>query len=118
MTKKILLLLPILCWAHLLFCQVPSNPIGINPPSLKWQQIKTDKVQVIFPEGNEEEAQRVANVVHYLWERDNASIGEKKKKVYSLSLPCKSFSLLRAVLRLFLFFYFEFCHIRNKKEED
>ncbi len=81
MTKKILLLLPILCWAHLLYCQVPSNPIGINPPSLKWQQIKTDKVQVIFPEGNEEEAQRVANVVHYLWEMDNTSIGEKKKKV-------------------------------------
>ena len=38
-------------------------------------------MQVIFPKGNEEQAQRVANVVHYLWERDNSSIGEKKQRV-------------------------------------
>lgn len=81
MTKKILLLFTLVIWMGVGIAQVPSNPIGINPPSLKWQQIKTDKVQVIFPKGNEEEAQRVANVVHYLWDRDNASIGEKKQKV-------------------------------------
>ena len=81
MTKKILLLFALLIWIGTGIAQVPSNPIGINPPSLKWQQIHTDKVQVIFPKGNEKEAQRVANVVHYLADRDNASIGDKQQKV-------------------------------------
>lgn len=81
MTKKILWLFVLVGWIGTTIAQVPSNPIGINPPSLQWQQIKTEKVQVIFPKGNEEEAQRVANVVHYLWDRDNASIGEKKQRV-------------------------------------
>lgn len=59
------------------FAQVPANPIGINPPGLKWEQIETDKVQVIFPAGLDSAGQRVANIVHYLWDRHNESIGEK-----------------------------------------
>lgn len=81
MTRKILLLFSFCCVVHWITGQVPSNPIGINPPSLKWQQIKTDKVQVIFPEGNDLQGQRVANMVHYLWERDHVSIGEKNQPV-------------------------------------
>lgn len=61
--------------------QLPSNPIGLNPHSLKWKQIDTDKVQVIFPEGLENQGNRVANLVHYLWENSNESVGEKQKKV-------------------------------------
>jgi hypothetical protein len=64
-----------------LFGQVPDNLIGANPLSLKWNQIHTDKVQVIFPEGLEPAGQRVANVVHYLWDHNFKSIGEKKQKV-------------------------------------
>ncbi len=74
------LLLAFLC---LLFAdaQVPANPIGLNPTHLKWQQIHTDKVQVIFPAGLESQGQRVANLVHQLWEQASASVGEKREKV-------------------------------------
>ncbi|MEO1515562.1 MAG: hypothetical protein AAFV95_11130 [Bacteroidota bacterium] len=61
--------------------QVPSNPIGLNPSSLKWKQINTDRLQVLFPEGLEEAGQYVANVVDYLWEHDSPSVGEKGGKV-------------------------------------
>lgn len=61
--------------------QVPANPIGLNPPSLKWDQINTDKVQVIFPRGTDVQAQRVANVVHYLWDHHNESAGDDMHKV-------------------------------------
>ena len=76
-----LLLLLFLGALNPLFCQIPDNVIGANPLSLKWNQIETDKVQVIFPEGLEPAGQRVANVVHYLWDHNFKSIGEKKQKV-------------------------------------
>ncbi len=64
-----------------LFSQIPSNSIGLNPTHLRWQQINTDKVQVIFPEGLDIQGQRVANMVHYLWGRSNESIGDQMHKV-------------------------------------
>lgn len=64
-----------------LLAQIPANTIGANPFGLKWQQINTDKVQVIFPEGNDLRAQRVANVAHYLWDNNNESIGDRMNKI-------------------------------------
>ena len=64
-----------------LCAQVPSNPLGLNPTSLKWNQINTEKVQVIFPRGLEKEGQRVANIVHHLWDRTTETVGEKREKV-------------------------------------
>ncbi len=64
-----------------LFAQIPANPIGLNPPGLKWSQINTDKVQVIFPNGLDSAGQRVANTVHYLWDHGNQSIGNQMHKV-------------------------------------
>ncbi|MCU0445428.1 MAG: hypothetical protein MUE85_10965 [Microscillaceae bacterium] len=61
--------------------QVPSNTIGLNPYRLKWNQINTDKVQVVFPRGLEAQGQRVANLVHYMWDNGNESIGNRMKKV-------------------------------------
>jgi hypothetical protein len=61
--------------------QVPSNNIGLNPYRLKWNQINTDKVQVVFPRGLEAQGQRVANLVHYMWQNGNESIGNRMKKV-------------------------------------
>ncbi|MDX2304996.1 MAG: hypothetical protein NW226_19450 [Microscillaceae bacterium] len=75
---KIILFL--ICFSTLK-AQVPSNPLGLNPLRLKWQQINTDKVQVIFPQGLEQQGQRVANTVHYLWNNQNQSIGDKPQKV-------------------------------------
>ncbi|MCB9274613.1 MAG: PD40 domain-containing protein [Lewinellaceae bacterium] len=61
--------------------QIPANTIGANPLSLKWKQIQTDRVQVIFPEELEPAGQRVANLVHYLWDNNTESIGENRQKV-------------------------------------
>lgn len=66
---------------YLGFAQLPSNPLGLNPYRLKWQQINTDKVQVVFPEGQEAAGQKVANIVHHLWQMPNQSIGNRHKKV-------------------------------------
>ena len=64
-----------------IYSQIPANRIGLNPPSLKWRQINTDKVQVIFPAGLENQGQRVANLTHYLWENHNTSVGDETGKV-------------------------------------
>ncbi|MEM9921060.1 MAG: hypothetical protein AAF990_23365 [Bacteroidota bacterium] len=66
--------------------QVPANLIGLNPSNLKWRQIKTDKVQVLFPEGLENSGQYVANLVHYLWENDTEATGGKNDRVTLLLL--------------------------------
>ena len=78
---RIFSLLFFCCITGFLSAQIPSNLIGANPLDLKWRQINTDKVQIIFPEGNEEQGQRVANISHYLWDHHNRSIGEKMGKI-------------------------------------
>jgi len=55
--------------------------LGLNPPSMSWNQINTDKVQVIFPTPLEVQAQRVANLIHYLYDNSIASIGDQSDKV-------------------------------------
>ena len=67
--------------ASQLTAQIPANPIGANPFSLQWNQIETNRVQVIFPQGLEAAGQRVANVVHYLWDNNTESIGNGRQKV-------------------------------------
>ena len=58
-----------------------SFGIGLNPPSMRWNQINTNKVQVIFPLALDKEAQRVANLVHYLYDSSTVSIGDQSDKV-------------------------------------
>lgn len=58
-----------------------SQQFGGNPPSLKWKQINTDTVRVIFPAGLDSQAQRVAAVVHYLAATKPFSLGDQLKKV-------------------------------------
>jgi len=40
-----------------------AQRIGLLPPSVKWQQIRHDSLRVIFPEGEEERAKRVASLM-------------------------------------------------------
>lgn len=76
MKKVVLLLLP-----TLLPLLVKAQVFGGNPPSLKWKQINTDTVRVIFPAGLEAEAQRVANTVLYINKNTRGSIGNKELKL-------------------------------------
>ncbi|MBS0027428.1 hypothetical protein ACTJJ0_19460 [Chitinophaga sp. 22321] len=58
-----------------------AQQFGGNPPSLKWQQINTDTVRVIFPKGMTAQGERVANIVHYLNRYTRTSIGPLERKV-------------------------------------
>ena len=73
----------ILFWAFLLLLtnQVAGQEFGGNKPSMKWKQIDTDTVRVIFPVALQDQAQRVASTIHYLNRNSRRSIGEKQKKI-------------------------------------
>jgi hypothetical protein len=58
-----------------------AQEFGGNSPAQKWMQIDTDTVRVIYPKNLGEQAQRVANTVHYLSKYSRRSIGEEHKKI-------------------------------------
>ena len=58
-----------------------SQNFGGNSWNQRWRQINTDTVRVIFPIGNEPQAQKVANTVHYLAKYHDKSIGDFQKKI-------------------------------------
>ncbi len=63
-----------------------SQQFGGNPPSLKWKQVNTDSVRVIFPAGLDSQVNRVASIVHWLAAHPSAgsqsiSLGNQLKKV-------------------------------------
>ncbi len=53
---------------------------GGNPPSLSWRKIESDTARIIFPEGLDSQANRIASVVHFL-AAQNISLGNKTRKV-------------------------------------
>ena len=55
--------------------------LGLNSPSLKWKEIHTEKVHIIFPHTLSSKAQRIACLTHYLSEKRNQSIGSEIGKV-------------------------------------
>jgi len=57
-----------------------AQEFGGNPPSIKWKQIDTDTARIIFPEGLDSAAQRVAAVVHFLASKNN-SLGSSLRKI-------------------------------------
>lgn len=58
-----------------------AQRFGGNPPSIKWQQINSDTVRVIFPAGMEAEAKRVADISHFLSRTTASSIGSELRKI-------------------------------------
>ncbi len=62
----------------LLFSQ--NLPLGLNPNRLSWQQINTPQASIIFPEGFEKQAERIAHLIG-LQASANRSIGLKNIKI-------------------------------------
>ena len=58
-----------------------AQQFGGNPSSVKWKQINTDTLRVIYPEGLDSVAQRVANVTHTLQRNYTTGIGNTLRKV-------------------------------------
>ncbi|MES2005044.1 MAG: hypothetical protein V4450_11015 [Bacteroidota bacterium] len=77
MLKRISFCILLLATCHITTAQV----FGGNPASVKWQQINTDTVRIIFPKGFDEKAQRIAGIVHTLQKKYAANIGGAIRKV-------------------------------------
>lgn len=58
-----------------------AQRFGGNPSNQRWKQIDTDTVRVIFPEGNEKQAQKIAKIVHGLQQHNLNSLGTDLRKV-------------------------------------
>jgi len=67
------------------FSFLSAQQFGGNPPSLKWKQINTDTVRIIFPAGMDSQAQRVSSIVHYLASKPSEtsafSLGNQVRKI-------------------------------------
>jgi hypothetical protein len=54
---------------------------GNDPASLRWKQIRTEQVQVMFPEGFEARAQELTNTLHYLANRPSRSLSAENRPI-------------------------------------
>ncbi|BAV05245.1 hypothetical protein SAMN05421788_105298 [Filimonas lacunae] len=60
---------------------VRAQVFGGNAASLRWKQINTDTVRIVFPEGLDSVAQRVAALTHHMQLTNSATLGGLKRKV-------------------------------------
>ncbi len=54
---------------------------GPHSATIKWQQINTKKVSVIFPKGFEQQGLRATNLINYMEQNATRSIGDRSQKV-------------------------------------
>jgi hypothetical protein len=59
---------------------VSAQNFGGNASSIKWKQVNTDKVRVIFPNGLDSQANRIANIVLLFNKNTASTIGGKQRK--------------------------------------
>jgi hypothetical protein len=52
-----------------------------NPPSVKWQKIKTPHFNILYPKGFEDQAQRVAGTFEHIRDAESKSLGIKPRKI-------------------------------------
>ncbi|GCC49894.1 hypothetical protein SanaruYs_01080 [Chryseotalea sanaruensis] len=60
------------------------SQIGVlnnNPPAIKWQQVNTPSIRVIYPRGVEAEAQRVANTLEHIRLAESRTLGKAPRKI-------------------------------------
>jgi hypothetical protein len=86
--NRICLLIIILCQLFIAQAQ--------NPPGLDWKCIKTKNFKVIFPSEIEAEAQRVANTLEWVYDKNTKSLHVKPKPVplvlYSRSMTSNAYA--------------------------
>lgn len=72
----------ILFFSFILFTvQIQAQQFGGNPPAVKWQQINSKSVRVIFPAGMDSQAMRIATIIDNLAAQQPNSLGNKHKKI-------------------------------------
>ncbi len=66
----------------LFFCTtLNAQSLGGHPSNVKWQEINTKNVRVIFPKGLEDRAFRIANIINYVNANNTYSVGDKSKRL-------------------------------------
>lgn len=73
--------LPVIFFIFFNFFYAGAQRFGGTPSSVKWKQINTDTVRIVFPAGLDSLAQRIALVTHDLQKNYNNTIGDKIRKV-------------------------------------
>ncbi|MBO9595041.1 MAG: hypothetical protein J7599_19205 [Niabella sp.] len=58
-----------------------AQQFGGNPPSVKWRQVNTDTVRVIYPGGLDSTANRIAAIVHRVAATNAHPLGKRIKKI-------------------------------------
>lgn len=71
----------LLSFFFLVSVQLLAQRFGGNPSRQRWKQIDTDTVRVIFPDGNEKQAQKIAGIVHGLQQNNNTALGPDRRKI-------------------------------------
>ncbi|MGB4846229.1 MAG: hypothetical protein WBP16_17300, partial [Ferruginibacter sp.] len=77
-----IMLRPILAIFLLIFITsvATAQNFGGNPASVSWKQINTGTARVIFPQGLDSQANRIANVMRLLGDTTSKTIGGKQSK--------------------------------------
>ncbi|MEP6927130.1 MAG: hypothetical protein ABI834_05810, partial [Ginsengibacter sp.] len=72
-------------WLFILMIMISAKGFtqifGGNPPSLKWKQINSSLSRVIFPAGLDSTARRITNIISFINEPTQNTIGTKLKKI-------------------------------------
>jgi hypothetical protein len=58
-----------------------AQQFGGNPPSVKWKQVNTPAVRVIFPQGLDSVAFNIAGIIQRVDQTVQPTIGNKQKKI-------------------------------------
>jgi hypothetical protein len=58
-----------------------QTTLNTNPPSLRWYQVNTPHFRVLFPNGFEAQAQRMANTLEHIHAAEAKSLGTVPKKI-------------------------------------
>lgn len=58
-----------------------SQIFGGDPPSLKWRQINTPAARIIFPKGYDSISSRIANIISFIKDPTEKTIGNHSKKI-------------------------------------
>jgi len=91
MKKTIVILLSIIISANIFAQQ--------NPTSIKWMEINSEHTKIIFPEEIKDEAQRVANMIDFLYPYETKTLKTKPKKLPIILLNQSTTSNGYAALR-------------------
>lgn len=60
---------------------VEAQQSGGNPPAIKWKQVNIPSARIIFPNGLDSTANRIANVISFIQKPTQTTIGNRSRKI-------------------------------------